>query len=114
MRRSQSSINIVSYIILFIGLGLVVIPIWYMVSTAFKPQTMIFEMPPKLWPVPSTINNFIKALTTDKFGLYFWNSTKVALTSTLLTLLISSMLAFAFARLKFQGKEFLFYLLLTG
>jgi multiple sugar transport system permease protein len=114
MRRSQSSINIISYIILFIGLGLVVIPIWYMVSTAFKPQTMIFEMPPKLWPVPSTWNNFVKALTTDKFGLYFWNSTKVALTSTILTVLVSSMLAFAFARLNFPGKEKLFYILLLG
>ena len=114
MKRSQTSVNFISYIILLFGLGLVVIPIWYMVSTAFKPQTMIFEMPPKLWPVPSTLNNFVKALTTDQFGLYFWNSTKVALASTLLTVLVSSMLAFAFARLNFPGKESLFYVLLLG
>ena len=114
MRRSQSSFNIISYAILLTGLGLVVIPLWYMISTAFKPQTMIFEMPPKLWPQPSTWSNFTKALTTDKFGLYFWNSAKVALTSTVLTVLVSSMLAFAFARLKFPGKEKLFYVLLLG
>lgn len=114
MKRSQTSINIISYSILLFGLGLVVIPIWYMVSTAFKPQTMIFEMPPKLWPVPSTLNNFVKALTTDQFGLYFWNSTKVAFVSTVLTVLVSSMLAFAFARLNFPGKENLFYVLLLG
>ncbi|MCX6078781.1 MAG: carbohydrate ABC transporter permease [Chloroflexi bacterium] len=114
MKRSQFSVNVISYIILLVGLGLVVVPIWYMVSTAFKPQTMIFEMPPKLWPVPSTFNNFVKALTTDKFGLYFWNSTKVALASTVLTVLVSSMLAFAFARLDFPGKENLFYILLLG
>jgi multiple sugar transport system permease protein len=114
MKRSRWSFNLISYIILLLGLGLVAIPIWYMVSTAFKPQTMIFEMPPKLWPMPSTLNNFIKALTTDRFGLYFWNSTKVALTSTVLTVLISSLLAFAFAKLKFPGKEPLFYILLLG
>jgi multiple sugar transport system permease protein len=114
MKRSQTSVNIISYIILLFGLGLVVIPIWYMVSTAFKPQTMIFEMPPRLWPVPSTLNNFVKALTTDQFGLYFWNSTMVAFASTVLTVLVSSMLAFAFARLNFPGKENLFYLLLLG
>jgi multiple sugar transport system permease protein len=114
MKRSHTLVNFISYVILFFGLGLVVIPIWYMVSTAFKPQTMIFEMPPKLWPVPSTLNNFIKALTTDKFGLYFWNSTKVALSSTALTVLVSSMLAFAFAKLKFPFKEPLFYILLLG
>jgi len=114
MKRSRWSFNLISYIILLLGLGLVAIPIWYMVSTAFKPQTMIFEMPPKLWPMPSTLNNFIKALTTDRFGLYFWNSTQVALTSTALTVLVSSMLAFAFAKLKFPGKEALFYILLLG
>lgn len=114
MKRSRWSFNLISYIILLLGLGLVAIPIWYMVSTAFKPQTMIFEMPPKLWPMPSTLNNFIKALTTDRFGLYFWNSTQVALTSTALTVLVSSLLAFAFAKLKFPGKEALFYILLLG
>jgi ABC-type glycerol-3-phosphate transport system permease component len=114
MKRSRLSVKIISYIILFLGLGLVAIPLWYMVSTAFKPQTMIFEMPPKFWPMPSTLNNFIKALTTDRFGLYFWNSTQVALTSTALTVLVSSLLAFAFAKLKFPGKEPLFYILLLG
>lgn len=99
---------------LLLGLSIVAVPIWYMVSTAFKPQTMVFEMPPKLWPVPSTLNNFVKAVTTDHFLLYFWNSVKVAGASTVLTLLVSSMLAYAFARLKFPGKEKWFYLLLLG
>lgn len=114
MKRSQRYLKLFTYIILLIGLGIVAIPIWYMVSTAFKPQTMVFEMPPQFWPNPSTLNNFTKAMTTDRFGLYFWNSVKVSFTSTILTVLISSMLAFAFARLKFPGKETLFYLLLLG
>ena len=114
MSQSKKSINIISFSILLFGLGLVAIPIWYMVSTAFKPQTMIFDIPPALWPIPSTLNNFVKALTTDKFGIYFWNSTKVALISTTLTVTISSMLAFAFAKLNFPGKEKWFYVLLLG
>ncbi|NMC84993.1 MAG: carbohydrate ABC transporter permease [Anaerolineaceae bacterium] len=114
MKRSQLTFRIFTYIILAIGLGIVAVPLWYMVSTAFKPQTMVFELPPQLWPNPSTFNNFIKAMTTDNFGLYFWNSAKVAVTATLLTVLISSMLAFAFARLDFKFKEPLFYLLLLG
>ena len=96
MKRSQLQKNILSYVLLLLGLFIVAIPLWYMVSTAFKPQTMIFELPPQIWPNPSTLNNFIKALTTDNFGLYFWNSTKVAVTATLLTVAVSSMLAFAF------------------
>jgi ABC-type glycerol-3-phosphate transport system permease component len=114
MKRSQSIFKILSYTILVLGLVIVAIPFWYMISTAFKPQTMVFELPPQIWPNPSTLNNFIKALTTDKFGLYFLNSTKVTIISTLSTVLISSMLAFAFARLNFRFKEPLFYLLLLG
>ncbi|HCS41198.1 MAG TPA: carbohydrate ABC transporter permease [Anaerolineaceae bacterium] len=114
MKRSRLVWRILSYFILLIGLGVVAVPIWYMVSTAFKPQTMVFELPPQIWPNPSTLDNFVKALTTDHFGLYFWNSLKVTLATTTLTVLVSSMLAFAFARLKFPGKEVLFYILLLG
>lgn len=114
MKRSQSIFKILSYTVLGLGLVIVAIPFWYMISTAFKPQTMVFELPPQIWPNPSTLNNFVKALTTDKFGLYFLNSTKVTIISTLSTVLISSMLAFAFARLNFKFKEPLFYLLLLG
>lgn len=114
MKRSQRLFRILTYLILLLGMGIVAIPLWYMVSTAFKPQTMVFEMPPQFWPNPSTLSNFTKAMTTDRFGLYFWNSVKVSFMSTVLTVLISSMLAFAFARLKFRGKEALFYLLLLG
>ena len=102
------------YALLIAGLGLVLIPIWYMIITSFKPQTMIFELPPRLWPQTWTLNNYFAALGKDRFGLYFLNSAKVAIASTLLTLLVSSMLAFAFARMRFPGKEALFSLLLLG
>ena len=114
MKRSNFSTKLFSYVFLLLGLGVVAVPLWYMVSTAFKPQTMVFELPPQLWPNPSTLDNFTKALTTDKFGLYFLNSVKVSFLSTILTVLISSMLAFAFARLQFPFKETLFYILLLG
>lgn len=103
-----------SLFILVIGLGLVLIPIWYMVITSFKPQTMVFELPPRFWPQTWTLNNYSAALGKDKFGLYFLNSAWVAVASTLLTVLVSSMLAFVFSRLRFPGKEAIFYLFLIG
>jgi multiple sugar transport system permease protein len=114
MKRSKSLFKFVTYICLTIGIVIVAIPLWYMISTAFKPQTMVFELPPAIWPNPSTLLNFTKALTTDHFGLYFWNSLKVAITATSLTVLVSSMMAFAFARLNFKFKEPLFYIMLLG
>ncbi|MGE5378259.1 MAG: carbohydrate ABC transporter permease [Bacteroidota bacterium] len=114
-QKSQRNLqSLLRVAILILGLGLVLLPIWYMIITSFKPQTMIFELPPRLWPQTWTLKNYIAALGKDQFGLYFMNSAKVAILSTLLTVLISSMLAFAFARLQFPFKEPLFYLFLLG
>jgi len=114
-QKSQRNLYaLVRIIILLLGLGIVLLPIWYMIITSFKPQTMIFELPPHLWPQTWTLKNYMAALGKDHFDLYFVNSAKVAILSTLLTVLISSMLAFAFARLQFPFKEPLFYLFLLG
>src|SRR5919197_673970 len=114
MNRQHRIGTILRLIILTLGLGLVLLPIWYMIVTSFKPQTMIFELPPHLWPQTWTLKNYVAALGKDNFALYFWNSSKVAIASTFLTVLISSMLAFVFARLHFPGKETLFYIFLLG
>jgi len=106
--------RLVTYALLLLGVGLVVAPFWYMVTTSFKPQSTIFEIPPQLWPQPATLNNYVAALDKDLFGLYFLNSLVVAITSTVLTVLASSLLAYAFARLEFPGREALFYIFLLG
>src|SRR5215208_2777867 len=114
-QKSQGNLqSLLRLVILMLGLGFVLLPIWYMIITSFKPQTMIFELPPRLWPQTWTLKNYIAALGKDHFGLYFLNSAKVAIASTLLTVLVSSMLAFVFARLRFPGKEVLFYVFLLG
>jgi multiple sugar transport system permease protein len=113
--RAQRNLGkLLTVSLLTLGLAAELIPIWYMIVTAFKPQTMIFELPPRLWPQTWTLNNFTVALGKDQFGHYFLNSAYVAVASTLLTLLVASMLAYVFARLSFPGKEPLFYLLLLG
>jgi ABC-type glycerol-3-phosphate transport system permease component len=101
-------------VVLILGLGFVLLPIWYMVITSFKPQTMIFELPPRLWPEVWTLKNYFAALGKDHFGVYFLNSAKVAMIATAITVFISSMLAYVFARLQFPGKEALFYVFLLG
>jgi multiple sugar transport system permease protein len=110
-RRLQ---RLLVYALLLLGLGVVAVPFWYMVVTSLKPQSFIFEMPPRLWPTQATLSNYTAALGKDHFGLYFANSLVVAVSSTALTVLVSGMLAYAFARLDFPGREALFYVVLVG
>ncbi|MEX0700171.1 MAG: carbohydrate ABC transporter permease [Acidimicrobiia bacterium] len=113
-RTDRRKTNIVTYLLLTTGAGLVVVPFWFMLATSLKPQAYIFDIPPRLIPAEVTLDNYRDALETDMFGVYFLNSVVVALSATMLTLFLSSMLAYAFARLEFPAKEAVFYTLLVG
>lgn len=114
MRTEERLVRWLTYALLLLGLAAVAVPFWYMVVTSLKPQSFIFEVPPRLWPTQATLGNYAAALSKDSFGLYFLNSLLVAVASVSLTVLISALLAYAFARLHFSGKEPLFNLLLLG
>jgi multiple sugar transport system permease protein len=114
IRAQRRLARLITYALLLLGVALVVAPFWYMLTTSFKPQTFIFDMPPQFWPQPATLNNYVAALNKDHFDIYFLNSLFVAVTSTGLTVLLSGLLAYAFARFNFPGREALFYLFLLG
>jgi multiple sugar transport system permease protein len=113
-KRQRSTKKFFTYLVLTLGLVAVVLPFWYMIITSLKPQSYIFEIPPRLWPSEITLDNFKAALSKNTFGIYFLNSLFVAVTSTALTVLISSMLAYVFARMQFRGKETIFSIFLVG
>jgi multiple sugar transport system permease protein len=114
MRRTKRFYAAITYTLLLLGAFVVAIPFLYMVSSSLKPQTYVFETPPRLLPREVTTRNYSEAIRTDEFGLYFINSLIVALGTTGLTVLISSMLAYAFSWMKFLGKRILFAVLLLG
>lgn len=114
IKKQRSFSNFFTYTLLILGMAVVFIPFWYMIVTSFKPQSYIFEIPPKLWPQEFSLDNYKEAISKNTFGLYFLNSLFVAITSTGLTVLISSMLAYVFARVEFRGKEILFSVFMVG
>lgn len=89
-----------------------VTPFVYMVSTALKPIIYVFEYPPQFIPKELTFQNFINAWFSENFQRYFLNSTFVASLSTIFTLTVSSLSAFAFARYNFPFKEIIFRIML--
>lgn len=97
------------YIALAAGAVGMVFPFVWMLSTALKDHAYVIENPPQLLPASPTLANFFEAWTSNNFKLYFANSLFVAVTATLLLLLVAAMTAYAFARFEFPGKEILFY-----
>ncbi len=91
-----------------------VFPLLYMVSLAFQPVGEILGSTPHLIPEHPTVQNFVQAWTENSFGRYFMNSVIVSLSTVVLTDVIASLAAFAFARYHFRLKEALFYFLLAS
>ena len=101
------------YIVLsFFALALALPLIWLM-STSLKTGPQTFIMPPEWIPRPVVWQNYPDAFKAVPFQSYFWNTLSVVLWATAGTLLSASLTAFAFARLRFPGREFLFLLVLS-
>lgn len=80
-------------------------PIWVMISTSFKNQVLIFEAKPIWFAFFPTLENYGYILTKGKFDTYLWNSLIVGSTSTILTLFLGGLCAYALARLEFKGRS---------
>lgn len=104
----------VRLVIVTVTAAVLILPFLYMLSTSFKKNTYLFETPPQFIPRDPTTENYTEVWTGIDFARYFLNSTMVAVSTTLIVLALSSMMAFAFARFDFRGKQIVFVLLLTA
>ena len=93
--------------------ALVMFPFYWMVSTSFKTLSEAVQFPPTWVPIDPQPGNYARAWGQAPFGRYFLNTAFLATTTTLLSLTFSSLAAFAFARMRFPGRQALFVLLLA-
>lgn len=113
-RRTGITLPALRYLVLIVGAAIMVLPFLYMLSTSFKGQTYVLTIPPQFIPHPATVTNYSQAWSENDLGRYLFNSVVVAIISTALSLLLSSMMAYAFARFAFPLREVLFKVLLLG
>ncbi len=102
------------HVFLILGAVVMVMPFAWMISTSLKSQNEVFSYPPQ-W-IPNTLiwDNYVRAWQAAPFPRYFANSILIALAVTVGTLITSSLAAFAFARIRFPGRDALFALYLSS
>ena len=101
------------YLVLAVATAIALLPFGWMVLTAIKAGPEVYRFPPVFWPAEPTLKNFGAAWGTGNFPRLFLNSAVVAGLATITNLVFDSMAAFAFARLRFPGREALFGLVLA-
>lgn len=90
------------------------IPVWWMFSLSLTPNEILQGDTSNLLPPEVTFQNFLDVFSVGLTGRWFLNSMIVATSTTLLTLTVSSMAGYAFARLRFPGKKILFPVVIAG
>lgn len=90
-----------------------IIPFLWMLSTSLKPAGMVFVVPPQWVPDPPRWSNYIEATQRFPFVNNTVNSLKVSILGTFGQLISCSLAAYAFARMRFPGKNVIFMVLLA-
>ena len=96
------------YIFLCIMALIVLFPFYWMIISSLKSLTEYRLSKPTFWPQTLLLSNYRDAFTTASLGRLFLNTAYVGIVSTLLSLVVTIITAFAFARLEFKGKNLLF------
>ena len=102
-----------TYLFLSLMALIVLFPFYWMIISSLKTLDEYRMSTPTFWPRVIMLSNYLEAFTTANLGRLFMNTMYVGLVSTILSLVITILTAFAFARLEFKGKETLFALLLA-
>jgi len=101
------------YIFLILMAVIVLFPFYWMIISSLKSLPEYRLSIPTFWPKQIMFSNYAEAFTTANLGRLFLNTLYVGVISTVLSLIITVLSAFAFARLEFKGRETLFAALLA-
>ena len=109
----RGGVKFFTYAFLILMAVIVLFPFYWMIISSLKTLDEYRLSVPTFFPKKVMFSNYAEAFTTASLGRLFWNTMIVGVVSTLLSLVITVLSAFAFARLEFKGRETMFALLLA-
>jgi multiple sugar transport system permease protein len=113
MRKKFSTLSFTKrfflYLLLAVGAFIMVLPFLWMISTSLKTSEQVFIWPPRLLPHELHWENLVMVISRINFTGYTLNTLKIALFVTIGQLFTCSLAGYAFARLRFPGREFFFF-----
>jgi multiple sugar transport system permease protein len=113
MRRSKLIGKILGILIVGGGGLIMVLPFIFLISSSFKAANKIYVFPPQIIPDPFRWQNYIEVFENVPVLLYAKNTLVITFFSTIGTVLSSILAGYAFARLRFKGRDTVFSLLLA-
>lgn len=112
LRRSYMITKCVTYFFLILGAIIMIFPFVWMILTSSKTVPESMQVPPTIFPKQIMLDNFKEAVASLPFGNLYWNTIWMVFFRVVCAVLFSSMAGYAFAKLQFRGKKFLFGIVL--
>ena len=112
-RRRSDFGRLAGYVALLVVTVAMAAPLLWMVTTALKPESQIFQYPIQWIPRTPTLGNLANVLTNYPIGRWFFNSLIVAVLTTAVSLPLYGLGAYPLARLQFPGKKLVFLVILA-
>ncbi len=109
----QILVKILVYAFLIVMALIILFPFYWMINSSLKELEEYRLNVPTFWPRKIVFENYPRAFTTANLGRLFLNTLYVGVVSTILSLVITVLSAFAFARLEFKGKNAMFGFLMA-
>ena len=115
LTASQASLlhKLVGYGALIVAAIVLVVPLYWMLSTALKSPAQTFALPPEWVPNPVEWENFPRVFQEVPFGRFILNTAFIVFMNIVGELVAVTLVAYGFARLRFPGRSFLFLLMLS-
>ena len=112
MSPSRVANRALLYLVLSLGAAACLLPIFWLVRSSLMTLVEVFKFPPLFWATRTRWANYVAAMSTSPFLLYFRNTLIVVIPTVLATLVTSSLSAYGFARFKFPLQGFWFAMVL--
>ena len=113
LERNQKLRTAGTYLFFIIGSIVMIFPFIWMLLTSFKTVAESMQIPPDFFPAQWIIDNFKDAMASLPFGALYKNTILLIFWRVVCAVAFSSMAGYAFAKLNFKGKNFLFSLVLV-
>jgi multiple sugar transport system permease protein len=112
--RAMERVGLVAgFLTVLVFAALFAAPIYWMVTTSLKSTPEVFRLPPVWWPPHLRWHNYSDALDFFPFTRYAQNTLRIAIPVALGTTISSALVAYGFSRMRWPGRDLVFYLVLA-
>src|SRR5690349_12622381 len=109
-KRNERTMNVLTLVVIILFALIVIFPIWWIFRTSLMTNPEIYSYPPALLPEKWLFSNYEKTLKVFNFWTYLWNTMIIIVPSCLAGTFTATLCGYAFARLRFKGKSFIWAL----